>query len=299
MVPIHPPIMDPRRARLEGGAKPTRHGIWRIDVYRTHDPLGFGVEVEHRGLQTVSGHLPAAVAKLKLPAVGRLPATDRVRLQFLLPPRDRQAIDALVGQLYDPASTNFHRFLAPAEYNARFAPSEADHQATIRFAQDHGLTVVRTVPGRTLVEGGDAVPDLGAGPVSARSENVAFFLGLVYIFVYTIAMNQSPTPESLLQQMAQISRMEPGKLCVLRQGPDGPYYNLQSRQNGKTVTRYVPRDQAELVALHTANHERFQTLVAEYVDVVADQTRAEREAGSKKKTPRPRSSWRKTRKSSS
>jgi hypothetical protein len=113
-----------------------------------------------------------------------------------------------------------------------------------------------------------------------------------------MAMIQSPTPESLFQQMAQILRMEPGKLCVIRQGPDGPYYNLQCRQNGKTVTRYVPRDQAELVATHTANHERFQSLVTEYIALVAERTRAEREAGSKKKTPRPRSSWPKTRKSS-
>jgi len=110
--------------------------------------------------QTVSGHVPAAVAKLKLPPVGRLPATDRVRMQFLLPPRDPQAINSLLGQVYDPTSTNFHRFLAPSEYNARFAPSEADQQATIRFAQECGLTVVRTVPGRTLVEVEGTVADV-------------------------------------------------------------------------------------------------------------------------------------------
>jgi hypothetical protein len=113
-------------------------------------------------------------------------------------------------------------------------------------------------------------------------------------------MNQQLTPQALLQQMAQINRMEPGKLCVIRQGPEGPYYNLQCRQNGKTLTRYVPRDQAEVVAAHTANYRHFQALVAEYAALVADRTRAEREAGSKKKrTSPPTSSWRKTRKSSS
>jgi hypothetical protein len=104
-------------------------------------------------------------------------------------------------------------------------------------------------------------------------------------------MNQKPTPEALLQQMAQIDRMEPGKLCILRQGPEGPYYNLQCREQGKTVTRYVPREQAQVVAQHTANHQRFQTLVAEYVALVAEQTRAEREAGFKKKTSPRKSSW--------
>ena len=110
-------------------------------------------------------------------------------------------------------------------------------------------------------------------------------------------MNPKPTPQSLLQEIAQITRMEPGKLCVLRQGPTGPYYNLQCRQNGRTVTRYVPREQAEQVALHTANHERFQSLVGQYVSLLAQETREQRESGFKKKTPPPTSSWRKTRKS--
>jgi hypothetical protein len=112
-------------------------------------------------------------------------------------------------------------------------------------------------------------------------------------------MNQPITPQRRLQQIAQISRMEPGKLCVIRQGPDGPYYSLQCREDGKNLTRYVPRDQASLVAQHTANYERFQSLVAEYASLVATQTRAEREAGSKKKTSPPRSSSPRTRKSRS
>ena len=99
--------------------------------------------------------------------------------------------------------------------------------------------------------------------------------------------------------MAQIDRMEPGKLCVIRQGPEGPYYNLQCRENGKTLTRYVPREQAQLVATHTANHGRFQALACEYIALVSERTRAEREAGSKKKTSPPKSSWHRTRKSNS
>jgi hypothetical protein len=112
-------------------------------------------------------------------------------------------------------------------------------------------------------------------------------------------MNQPTTPQRLLQQIAQISRMEPGKLCVIRQGPEGPYYSLQCRENGKNLTRYVPRDQAPLVATHTANYERFQSLVDEYATLVATRTRTEREAGSKKKTSPPRSFSPRTRKSKS
>ena len=112
-------------------------------------------------------------------------------------------------------------------------------------------------------------------------------------------MNAQNTPESLLRQIAQIQRMEPGKLCVIRQGPQGPYFNLQCREHGKTLSQYIPATQSELVAEHTANYRQFQGLVDEYAALVVAQTRAERLAGSKKKTRRPKSSWRRTRKSGS
>ena len=106
-------------------------------------------------------------------------------------------------------------------------------------------------------------------------------------------------PSEILQQIAQIQRMEPGKLCVIGQGPQGPYYNLQCRENGKPVSRYVPKEQVQAVALHTANYQKFQELVAQYARLIIQQTRAERLSGSKKKTPPPNSSLPRSRKSSS
>ena len=105
-------------------------------------------------------------------------------------------------------------------------------------------------------------------------------------------------PTQILQQIAQIQHMEPGKLCVIRQGPNGPYYNLQCREQGKTLTRYVPPDQVQVLSQHTANYQKFQELVGQYAQLVIEQTRAERTAGLKKKTSRPRSFWPKARKSS-
>ena len=104
-------------------------------------------------------------------------------------------------------------------------------------------------------------------------------------------------PAELLERIAHIQRMEPGKLCVMRQGPEGPYYNLQCREQGKTVSRYVPRDQVDTVAEHTANHQEFRTLVEAYAQQIIDRTRRERLQGSKKKTSPGRFSWRKAKKS--
>jgi hypothetical protein len=104
-------------------------------------------------------------------------------------------------------------------------------------------------------------------------------------------------PAQILQQIAQIQRMEPGKLCIIGQGPNGPYYNLQCREQGKPVSRYVPADQLEVVTQHTENYKKFEGLVSQYAQRIIEQTRAERTAGFKKKTSPQKSSWPRTRKS--
>lgn len=114
-------------------------------------------------------------------------------------------------------------------------------------------------------------------------------------------MKQPPTCQTaqLLQQIAQIQHMEPGKLCVLRQGPNGPYYNIQWREQGKAISRYVPADQLEVLAQHTANYQTFQNLVDQYAQLIIQRTRAERAAGFKKNNPVSKSSWPKSRRSNS
>jgi hypothetical protein len=112
-------------------------------------------------------------------------------------------------------------------------------------------------------------------------------------------MNPTPTPESILQQIAQIQRLDRGTLSVIRQGPQGPYYNHQCYEQGKNVSRYVPADQVAQLQAALEGHHQFQALVDQYVELMVQKTRAERTAGSKKKTSRPRSSWPKSRKSTS
>ena len=129
-----------------------------------------------------------------------------------------------------------------------------------------------------------------------QRENGFFLIVSIYTAIYYEAMNTT-APTKLLEQIALIQRMEPGKLCVMRQGPDGPYYNLQCREHGKTISRYVPRDQVEAVAEHTANHQAFRTLVETYAQEIIDRTRSERLEASKKKTSPDRSSWRRAKKS--
>ena len=107
-------------------------------------------------------------------------------------------------------------------------------------------------------------------------------------------------PAQLFEQMAQIQRMERGKLTVMRQGPLGPYYKLQVWENGKNLSRYVERDQAASVQEAIDGYHQFQALTEQYAQALIDKTRAELAAGSKKKKYhlRRKSCWRKSRKSS-
>ena len=84
---------------------------------------------------------------------------------------------------------------------------------------------------------------------------------------------------------------------MIRQGPNGPYYNHQAWENGKNISRYVPRDQVPALREAIAGYQQFQTLVAQYVQLRVEASRAERTADLKKKIPPPNSSWRRNKRS--
>ncbi len=110
-------------------------------------------------------------------------------------------------------------------------------------------------------------------------------------------MHAKPTPQSLLQDIAQIQSLDRGSLSVLRQGPQGPYYNHQCYEKGRNVSRYVPPDQVPGLKAAIEGYHRVQELMAQYVQLLVEKTRADRAAGAKKKTPLRNSSWPKSRKS--
>ena len=86
------------------------------------------------------GQVPPVVSRL--PAKGFLPATNRLQLAIGLPLRHPAALDEFFRQLYDPGSTNFHKFLLPDEFLTRFGPTEADYRAVIQFAETNGFTII-------------------------------------------------------------------------------------------------------------------------------------------------------------
>ncbi|HEY4953101.1 MAG TPA: protease pro-enzyme activation domain-containing protein, partial [Verrucomicrobiae bacterium] len=96
------------------------------------------------------GHVPAAVARLQ--AKGVLAATNRLHLAIGLPLRNEAALDDLLGQLYDPASPNYRKYLTPEQFTEQFGPTESDYQKVITFARANGLTVTSTYGNRVLLD---------------------------------------------------------------------------------------------------------------------------------------------------
>ena len=101
-------------------------------------------------VKSLPGHIPAALKGI--PASGRLAANTNLSLAVGLPLRNEAALDQLLAQLYDPRSTNFHRFIAPAEFAARFGPGEGDYQALQGFFRSRGLMVEGTHPNRLILD---------------------------------------------------------------------------------------------------------------------------------------------------
>ena len=110
-------------------------------------------------------------------------------------------------------------------------------------------------------------------------------------------MNPKTTPQTLLQDIAKIQQLDRGTVSIIRQGPEGPYHNHQCYENGRNVSRYVPSEQVASLKAAIDGYQQVQEMMAQYVQLMVEKTRAERAAGLKKKAPRPNSSSPKTRNS--
>ena len=108
--------------------------------------------------QTLHTTVPAAAARLQ--GFERLPATNRLRLAIGLPFRNQTALTNLFREIYDPHSTNFHRYLTPEQFTAQFGPTEQDYQTVINYAQSNHLEVVGTFSNRAVLDVAGTIADL-------------------------------------------------------------------------------------------------------------------------------------------
>ena len=96
----------------------------------------------------------------RLTPLGRENGGDRLHLAIGLPLRNQEELTNLLQQIYDPASPNYHHYLTPEEFTARFGPTADDYQAVRRFAEQNGFTVTYTHPNRVVLDVEGSVTDI-------------------------------------------------------------------------------------------------------------------------------------------
>ncbi len=114
--------------------------------------LGVNVVCQAEPQSLMTRHVREVTLNGQAPAVGRLPATQSMRLVLVLPLRNQKALDSLLKELYDPSSPSYRQFLTVEEFTAKFGPTQEDYNAVINFAEAHGLTVVGTSRNRVNLD---------------------------------------------------------------------------------------------------------------------------------------------------
>jgi hypothetical protein len=77
--------------------------------------------------------------------------TSKLRVAIGLKPPHMAAEEKFLQELQDKDSPNFHKYLSPEQWNARFAPSAKDEQAVVDWATSQGLTITARYPNRLMV----------------------------------------------------------------------------------------------------------------------------------------------------
>jgi len=104
--------------------------------------LLFVVESPAQGQSLLTSHVRQAVMSKEAKFLNRLPETQTLRIDIVLPLRDHAGLEKFLQEAYDPASPTYRHFLTVPEFAARFGPSQDDYDAVVRFAKQNGFTVV-------------------------------------------------------------------------------------------------------------------------------------------------------------
>jgi hypothetical protein len=108
--------------------------------------------------QVLHGHVPRAASQLS--PVDHLPGSKRLSLALGMPLRNQGELTNLLLELYDFKSTNYHRFLTPEQFTARFGPTQEDYQSVMSFVESNGLTITGKHSNRILLDVDGSVADI-------------------------------------------------------------------------------------------------------------------------------------------
>jgi subtilase family serine protease len=101
--------------------------------------LAFAAAAQAQSVST--HHVRDVVSDGVAQQVGRLPETQVLSLDIVLPVRDREGLDNFAEQVANPSSISYRHYLSVAQFTETFGPTQADYDAVVQFAKDNGLSV--------------------------------------------------------------------------------------------------------------------------------------------------------------
>jgi subtilase family serine protease len=101
--------------------------------------LAFAAAAQAQSVST--HHVRDVVSDGVAQQVGRLPETQVLSLDIVLPVRDREGLDNFAEQVANPRSISYRHYLSVAQFTETFGPTQADYDAVVQFAKDNGLSV--------------------------------------------------------------------------------------------------------------------------------------------------------------
>lgn len=84
--------------------------------------------------------------------LGRLAASRQVEFEVGLALPDAAAAEQFVASLNDQSSPNYHHYLTPAQYTARFNPTAIQQAAVVDYLTRQGFTVTDTSPNHLVLQ---------------------------------------------------------------------------------------------------------------------------------------------------
>ena len=103
--------------------------------------MALGATATAQATGVMTHHLRDAVSQGTAAQVGDLSPSQVMKLDVVLPVRDRAALDAFVADVRNPASPNYRHYLTPAQFTAKFGPTQSDYNTVVAYLVKHGMTV--------------------------------------------------------------------------------------------------------------------------------------------------------------
>jgi kumamolisin len=98
--------------------------------------------IDSQAQNVLTRHVREVTFNGQAQSLGRLPSTQIMQLDVVLPLSDQAGLDAFLKDLYDPSSPSYRNFLTVGQFTDRFGPSQEEYDAVIRYVTANGFTVV-------------------------------------------------------------------------------------------------------------------------------------------------------------